>query len=155
MSLYLMFLMFPKLVSLSFHVSVFDVPFNPCPHISCVLTNLMSLKLVSLFSMSLYLMFLMYLKLMSLSIHVPAFDVPEDPQIHVPFYPHPLFLYSLTHSMALKLISLSIQFLLFKVVHLLQVPHIYVLSKFQILVYTFLYEKYLTHLFLSKRYLVM
>ena len=41
----------------------------------------------------------------------------------------PFILYFLTHSMVLKFISLSIQFLLFKVVQQLHVPHIYVLSK--------------------------
>ena len=48
---------------------VYDVPFNPCPYISCLITNSVSLNL------------------MSLTFHVPVYDVPDVHQIDVLFNP--------------------------------------------------------------------
>ena len=118
MSLYLMSLVFPNLMSLSFHVPVFDIldvpqsdiPFNPCPYILCPLTRSMSLKLISH------------------SFHAPAFHVLNALQINVSFIPcgciwcpsnwcpfHSICLY-LKSLMSLKLVFFSIH------VHIFHVP---------------------------------
>ena len=119
--------MSPNFTSLSFHVPVFDVPavpFIPCPCIWCPWypSNWFPFQSMSLYFMSIN------------QLHVPQVDVtfipcPWQSSNLCSFLSMSFILYSLTHSMALKLSSLSIQLLLFEVVQLLLVPHIYVLYK--------------------------